>query len=437
MAFFKKYSALIIICIFNVIGFVGFIVNPVYFKSLSPVNLLLSAGLVILMAKQTKWQFYGSILLVAFLGFFIELLGVKTELIFGSYVYGNSFGYKLFSVPLLIGLNWSILLYCTSQLSSFKNPILNALFGAFLMVFLDFFIEQNASKFDFWYCKMDIIPLQNYVAWFTISFIFNLLVQKTLAQKPNFTAKVFYFVQLAFFAALYFVDFKFTAHHTYLLFDIICVLFPFLLSFDKKVAFYKTWKYLFPAIAINGAFFILWDILFTANGVWGFNEKYITGVYLFNLPIEEVLFFVSVPYSCVFIYEVLKAYAKRDILGCVKSINAIVIIVSLSLCVIYYNITYTIVNAGICFCLVFFASIIYQFKDLGRFYLAYFVSLIPFLICNGILTALPIVTYNNDENMAMRLYTIPIEDVFYCLSLLLGTILLMDYFKNKNNSEKL
>ena len=437
MSFIKKYGALCVIFIFHVIGVIGFIYNPTFFKLLSPVNLLLSTGLIIVMSKENRWQFFGAILLVAILGYIIELIGVKTELIFGSYVYGNSFGYKLFSVPLLIGVNWAILLYSTSQLSKFKNPIINALFGAFLMVLLDFFIEQNASKFDFWYWKMNIIPLQNYIAWFIVSFIFNLLVQKRLSQKTNFTAQVFYFVQLAFFVALYIVDFKFTTHHTYLLLDIICVLFPFLLSFDKKVAFYKTWKYLFPAIAINGAFFILWDILFTANGVWGFNEKYITGIYVFNLPIEEVLFFISVPYSCVFIYEVLKAYVNRDILGCVKMINAIVIISTITLCFIYYDRTYTIVNAGICFCLVLFASLVYKFKDLGRFYLAYFVSLIPFLICNGILTALPIVTYNNEENMAIRLYTIPVEDIFYCLSMLLGTILLMDYFKNKNNSEKL
>lgn len=185
------------------VGFVGFIVNPSYFKSLSPVNLLLSVAMVLLMAQQTKWQFYASLLLVAILGFLVEVLGVKTEVIFGSYYYGQSFGYKLFSVPLLIGINWAILLYCTSQFSKFKNATINALFGAFLMVFLDYFIEQNASKFDFWYWKGAIIPLQNYIAWFVISFLLNLLVQKHLSQKPNLTAKAFYLVELAFFAALF------------------------------------------------------------------------------------------------------------------------------------------------------------------------------------------------------------------------------------------
>lgn len=204
MNFIKKNITVFIILIFHVVGFIGFIVNPVYFKSLSPVNLLLSAGLIVLMAHQTSWQFYASLLLVAVLGFFIEVVGVKTELIFGSYVYGKALGYKLLSVPLLIGVNWAILLYSTAQLSKFKNPLLNALFGAFLMVALDYFIEQNASKFDFWYWKEAIIPLQNYIAWFIISFLLNLLVQKQLAQKPNFTSKAFYFIQFAFFLALYY-----------------------------------------------------------------------------------------------------------------------------------------------------------------------------------------------------------------------------------------
>lgn len=204
MNFIKKNITVFIILIFHVVGFIGFIVNPVYFKTLSPVNLLLSAGLIVLMAHQTSWQFYGSLLLVAVLGFFVEVVGVKTELIFGSYVYGKALGFKLLSVPLLIGVNWAILLYSTAQLSKFKNPLLNALFGAFLMVALDYFIEQNASKFDFWYWKEAIIPLQNYIAWFIISFLLNLLVQKQLAQKPNFTSKAFYFIQFAFFLALYY-----------------------------------------------------------------------------------------------------------------------------------------------------------------------------------------------------------------------------------------
>lgn len=204
--FVKKHIYIFIIIIFHIVGFVGFLINPSYFKSLSPLNLLLSSGLVLLTSKQPNWKFYGSLLLIALIGFFLEVLGVKTELIFGSYYYGRTLGLKAFSVPLLIGANWAILLYCTAQISQLKNQILNALFGAFLMVFLDFFIEQIASRFDFWYWKNGIIPLQNYIAWFIISFALNLAFQKRLGQKSNLTAKAFYMIQITFFGALYFFN---------------------------------------------------------------------------------------------------------------------------------------------------------------------------------------------------------------------------------------
>ena len=223
--------------------------------------------------------------------------------------------------------------------------------------------------------------------------------------------------------------------YTYLLLDFLSILFPVLLSFDKKVAFYKSWKYLFPSILLTGIFFIIWDIIFTANGVWGFNPKYIIGFYIFNLPIEEVLFFLCVPYSCVFIYAVLSSYFERDIIKHPKIISIILSILTFLLAILYYDKLYTLVNAGVCSILIVLTTFIYKFKYLGKFYLAYIVSLIPFLICNGILTSLPIVSYNDHENMASRIFTIPFEDLFYCLSLLLSNVFLMEYFKQYKTSK--
>ena len=140
---------------------------------------------------------------ITILGFFVEVIGVKTGFIFGSYHYGAAMGIKVLAVPLLIGINWSILLYSTSQFCRFKSEILNAIFGAFLMTILDYFIEQSASKFDFWHWKNNHIPLQNYIAWFLISFILNLIFQKTIAQPENKTAKAFYLTELVFFSILF------------------------------------------------------------------------------------------------------------------------------------------------------------------------------------------------------------------------------------------
>ena len=86
---------------------------------------------------------------------------------------------------------------------------------------------------------------------------------------------------------------------------------PLLLSFDRKVAFYKKWKRLFPAMVLPAVFYVAWDIYFTSKGVWSFNEAYITGAKLFNLPVEELLFFFVVPYCAVFIYECIRCYFPR------------------------------------------------------------------------------------------------------------------------------
>ena len=83
---------------------------------------------------------------------------------------------------------------------------------------------------------------------------------------------------------------------------------PLALSFDQKVAFYKVWRYLIPSILIVGIGFLLWDEVFTRMGVWGFNPRYLFGVYLGRLPLEEVLFFLVVPYNFIFILLVLQAY---------------------------------------------------------------------------------------------------------------------------------
>lgn len=223
-------------------------------------------------------------------------------------------------------------------------------------------------------------------------------------------------------------------HYTYLILNLACIFFPFILSFDKKIAYYKLWKPLFIGIFISAAFFIIWDIFFTKLGVWSFNPTYIMGIYIFNLPIEEILFFITVPYACIFIYEVVNGYTKRDVIGCGKPYSVVISVICLVLIILFHDKTYTLVNASICLIMLLYAAFIYKSQNLGRFFLAYFISLIPFLICNGLLTALPVVIYNNNENMNLRLFTIPLEDTLYGLSLMLIPILIMDYFKKPKSN---
>jgi lycopene cyclase domain-containing protein len=221
--------------------------------------------------------------------------------------------------------------------------------------------------------------------------------------------------------------------YIYLYLKLFTLFFPFVLSFDKRVHFYTNWRYLFPAMAVNAGVFIAWDSLFARIGIWGFNPGYLVGIDVFGLPLEEVLFFVTVPYACVFIYEVLNAYVRRDWLRpSATAISRLLIGLLVVLGLIFLPRLYTSVT---CFFLSLVLTghlLLFRNKVLGRFYLAYLVHLIPFLLINGVLTAIPIVWYNNAYNLGIRLYSIPVEDAAYSMAMLLLTITVYEWLKQKH-----
>lgn len=202
MKFIKRNSLILVIVFFHLIGLVGFLTFPSKFTGLSYVNLLLSVILIVFAAKQKDILFYISLLSIACIGFLAEVIGVKTGYLFGNYEYGEAFGLKLLNVPLMIGVNWAMLSYSSLQLVNFKNRFINAFSASVLMVFLDFFIEQSAQQYDFWYWKDGIIPIKNYIDWFIVAFIVNFIFQSFFKKLENRLSKQFYFVQLLFFVFL-------------------------------------------------------------------------------------------------------------------------------------------------------------------------------------------------------------------------------------------
>ena len=222
-------------------------------------------------------------------------------------------------------------------------------------------------------------------------------------------------------------------HYTYLFLNLISVFFPFILIFDKKVAFYKSWKELFTGIFIVAAFFIVWDVLFTKYGVWSFNKDYILGIYFWGLPLEEILFFICVPYASVFIYECYRIYFSFRLTP--KIVDWFCqwggfFLLFLSL--LSYNKAYTFYNCFFGGLLLLSHYFIIKAAYMSHFIISYLIHLIPFLIINGILTAIPVVIYNNDENLGKRIYTIPIEDTVYALTMLLGVVSIMEYLRKKS-----
>jgi len=123
-----------------------------------------------------------AVLLTAFffaVGMLAEWIGVKYGILFGSYSYGGNLGPKLEGVPYLIGLYWALLVLVTGVTANHLsvNKLARILIGALLMVTLDFFMEESAPKFDFWYFTSGSAPLSNYVAWFVLAFILHFILQ--------------------------------------------------------------------------------------------------------------------------------------------------------------------------------------------------------------------------------------------------------------------
>ncbi len=227
----------------------------------------------------------------------------------------------------------------------------------------------------------------------------------------------------------------FKVKYAYLLINFLSVIFPLLLSFDSRVRFYKSWKYIWPGLFLTGILFLAWDIFFTVKGVWSFNPNYILGITFFRLPLEEILFFLTIPFSCIFIYECLNYYVKWQIPNrIVKVLNILLILISVIILAFYHNRLYTLINFGTLLLLLILLQFVLKVKWMNHFYLAYFVSLVPFYIVNGILTSVPIVSYNNAENLAIRVGTIPVEDHFYLMSLLLMNIAFFEYFRKRDAS---
>lgn len=221
---------------------------------------------------------------------------------------------------------------------------------------------------------------------------------------------------------------------TYLLVNLACISIPLFASFYPKKPFYREWKSFFKANILAAIIFLIWDYWFTEIGVWGFNNDYVTGIYLGVIPLEEILFFICIPFCCVFSYFAFKFLIKRNPIEKIHHVITYALIgILLFTAIIYYNRLYTSIT--------FFSTSFYLIylitkkKDLSFHYLSYLFIFPFFILSNGVLTGSflvePIVWYNDLENLGIRLFNIPIEDTIYGLLLILMNIEGYEYFKSK------
>ena len=196
-----------LVVLFYAVGYYGF-TQPEYsgiFEKLIPFHLLLMLVLMII-SHEDRNRYFWIFLITAFAaGFLIELAGVKTGLIFGEYTYGSALGTKLADIPLLIGVNWILVIYSTGivvKAVGVRNHIMKALIGACLITTLDVLIEPIAIKYDYWSWQDIDVPFQNYIGWFIFSFLMLRFFYLMQFRKSNFAAIVLFIMQFAFFFAL-------------------------------------------------------------------------------------------------------------------------------------------------------------------------------------------------------------------------------------------
>jgi lycopene cyclase domain-containing protein len=212
------------------------------------------------------------------------------------------------------------------------------------------------------------------------------------------------------------------------------ILVPLTLSFDKKLQFYKQWKYLFPSLIIVALFYITFDIYFTKLGVWGFNPRYHSTIVFFKLPIEEWLFFIIIPYASIFLHDAIVLYFPKFRIRNRVTTYLSVGLILLSFSIVIFNLekSYTTYIFSLVILVLLF-SFFDKSNVMNNYYCTFLVILIPFILVNAILTgsfiAEPVVWYDNTENLGIRILTIPIEDFGYAFSLILFSLLLRDKLK--------
>jgi len=209
---------------------------------------------------------------------------------------------------------------------------------------------------------------------------------------------------------------------------------PCLLSFDKKVYFYRKWKALFPSIIIAGSIYLTADIFFVKHGIWGFNASYHSGIMMLGLPLEEWLFFLVIPYASVFIHYVVVYYFPRLVTGnlFIRIFTVILILLLLVVVVLNYEKAYTAFNFSLLI-VVLTVALFDKSGLLNRYVCSFLFILIPFFIVNSLLTGtfIPgeVVWYSDRAILGIRILTVPVEDIGYAFSLILMNLLITSSFQ--------
>jgi putative membrane protein len=220
---FSKYQVATAIAVFfHAIGFFGivFFKKPFFVQS-TPANLLLVLVLMLWTqpAKTSGYFLFAGTCFIT--GMLVEITGVHTALFFGNYAYGKVLGYKIMDTPVIIGVNWFVVVFCSGTAVYFLQAklfpakqgvatkskstkvLLPALVAALLTVFFDWLMEPVAIRLHYWqWVPAGMIPLYNYVCWFIVSFLLLLIFYRGNFDKQNRFAINLLLLQWLFFILL-------------------------------------------------------------------------------------------------------------------------------------------------------------------------------------------------------------------------------------------
>jgi putative membrane protein len=199
--------SVIFIILFHAVGLIGSTLpaTDILFLKLVPWHLLLMAVIIVGNHHQLEGRFFVFAVVVFVIGFTAEWIGVHTDWLFGNYTYGETLGTPLFRVPLMIGINWFLLIYSTGvllQRSRIRNKAMRILTGAIILVLLDVLIEPMAIHFDYWHWANNHIPVKNYVCWFGLSALLLFIFDQFKFKRQSIVAPMLLIMQFVFFMGL-------------------------------------------------------------------------------------------------------------------------------------------------------------------------------------------------------------------------------------------
>lgn len=205
---------------------------------------------------------------------------------------------------------------------------------------------------------------------------------------------------------------------TYILILLFTVIICFVASFNRRIQFNKEFLPFLKAAVLVAVPFIAWDIWFTAHRVWWFDNRYTLGVIIAGLPLEEWLFFLCIPFSCVFTYFCIDKFFKMEWL---IGFNNLIVFVALIVCsvvaLLHFDKIYTLVTAIATIGTLIYLHFIARTEWISKATMVYAILMLGFFPVNGVLTGIglesPIVNYNPKDFLGIRMLTIPIEDAFY------------------------